>query len=101
LEDLQGKTLRYYLRETRILPLSEVLEIAYQTATALAYAHAQTPPIIHRDIKPSNIMIEDLSARVVVMDFGIAKELGQSEITKAGAILGTMKYCSPEQMRHE
>ncbi|HEX2245246.1 MAG TPA: protein kinase, partial [Gammaproteobacteria bacterium] len=53
-------------------------------------------------------MIEEGSRRVVVMDFGIAKELDESEmtkvetvLTKAGAVLGTLKYCPPEQMRHE
>ncbi|MGH7963462.1 MAG: serine/threonine-protein kinase [Candidatus Binatia bacterium] len=69
----------------------------------LAYAHQQNPPIIHRDIKPANIMIEEGSGRVVVMDFGIAKELGPSggEKTQTGMVIGTVKYASPEQLRGE
>lgn len=102
MEYVEGQTLRQYIRDRKTLPLPEVLTIARQVASALAYAHAQTPPVIHRDIKPSNIMIEDRAKRVVVMDFGIAKELiDDSEVTRTGAIMGTMQYCAPEQMRHE
>jgi serine/threonine protein kinase len=102
MEYVEGQTLRQYLRDRKGLPPTEVLTIARQVASALAYAHAQTPPVIHRDIKPSNIMIEDRSNRVVVMDFGIAKELvDDSDVTRTGAIMGTMQYCAPEQMRHE
>jgi serine/threonine protein kinase len=101
MEFIQGKTLRQYLRDKGPLPLAEVLHLSSQVAKALAYAHTQVPSVIHRDIKPANIMIEDSSGRVVVMDFGIAKELGQSEATRTGAMIGTMKYCAPEQMRHE
>ncbi len=83
------------------MPLAEVLKITWQIARALYYAHSYTLAVIHRDIKPSNIMIEDSSGRVVVMDFGIAKELGESDLTKAETMLGTVKYCPPEQMHHE
>jgi hypothetical protein len=102
MEYVEGQTLRQYVRDRKGLPPSEVLTIARQVASALAYAHAQTPPVIHRDIKPSNIMIEDRTNRVVVMDFGIAKELvDDADVTRTGAIMGTMQYCAPEQMRHE
>ena len=103
LEYIQGKNLKQLLREKGPLPLSEVLEIARQIAGALDYAHNQPSPIIHRDIKPTNIMLEDLSGRVVVLDFGIAKELGALERsnTRTGVMLGTWKYCAPEQLRHE
>lgn len=102
MEYIEGQTLRQYLREHSGLPPTEVLSIARQVAGALAYAHAQSPPVIHRDIKPSNIMIEDDTNRVVVMDFGIAKELIEdSERTRTGTIMGTIQYCAPEQMRHE
>lgn len=102
MEYIEGQTLRQYLRGHPGLSPSEVLSIAHQVASALAYAHAQSPPVIHRDIKPSNIMIEDNTQRVVVMDFGIAKELiDDSEVTRTGTIMGTMQYCAPEQMRHE
>jgi len=101
MEYIQGKTLRQLLQEKGPLPLPEVLEISRQVAIALAYAHNHKRPIIHRDIKPANIMIrdhfEEPSKRVVVMDFGIAK-VGDSDTTKTGMMLGTVKYSSPEQM---
>jgi serine/threonine protein kinase len=101
MEYIQGQTLWQYLQERGALPLREVIELTRQVACALDYAHSHNPPVIHRDIKPTNIMIEDRSRRVVVMDFGIAKELDESELTRAGTMLGTLKYCPPEQMRHE
>jgi hypothetical protein len=101
MEYIQGKTLRTHIQEQGRLLLPEVLTIATQVARALVYAHSHTPPVIHRDIKPANIMIEDGSSRVVVMDFGIAKELGDGEMTKSGVVLGTLKYCPPEQLRNE
>jgi serine/threonine protein kinase len=101
MEYICGQTLREYLQKKGPLPLAEVLKITWQIGRALDYAHSYTPAVIHRDIKPSNIMIEDSSGRVVMMDFGIAKELGESDLTKAGTMLGTVKYCPPEQIRHE
>jgi serine/threonine protein kinase len=102
-EYIQGKNLKQHLREKGPLTLSEVLEITRQIAGALDYAHNQPLPIVHRDIKPTNLMLEDFSGRVVVLDFGIAKELGESERshTRTGVMLGTWKYCAPEQLRHE
>ncbi len=101
MEYIEGKTLRAHLGETGPLPVSRVIAIAKQVADALNYAHLYDPPVIHRDIKPTNIMIEERSGRVVVMDFGIAKDMGDSEMTKAGTVLGTLRYCPPEQMRFE
>ncbi len=103
MEYIQGKTLKQYIRDKGSLPLVEVLEFTRQIAGALHYAHTQASPVIHRDIKPTNIMIEDVSGRVVVLDFGIAKELGDGDgaKTKTGVMVGTWKYSSPEQLRHE
>lgn len=101
MEYLRGQTLRDHLRHTGALPLSEVFQITRQIALALDFAHQQVPPIIHRDIKPANIMLEDDSGRAVLMDFGIAKELEEGELTKTGVALGTIRYCAPEQLRHE
>ena len=101
MEYIEGVTLGKYIRDKGPLPLAELFGISRQVAEALGYAHNHTPPIIHRDIKPANIMIEDRSSRVVVMDFGIAKELGDGDSTKTGMVIGTLKYASPEQLRHE
>jgi predicted Ser/Thr protein kinase len=101
MEFIEGRTLRQCLTESGPLAVPQVLEITKQVGSALDYAHSYKPPVIHRDIKPTNIMIEESSKRVVVMDFGIAKDFGDPGLTKAGTMLGTLRYCPPEQMRYE
>ena len=63
----------------------------------LAFAHAQG--VVHRDLKPANIHILP-NGRVKIMDFGLAR-LGTSEMTRAGMVMGTPHYMSPEQVRGE
>jgi serine/threonine protein kinase/Flp pilus assembly protein TadD len=107
-EFVEGETLRQKMQNAR-LRLTEILEIAIQTADALVAAHEAG--IIHRDIKPENVMIRR-DGYVKVLDFGIAKlsEKEPSEvdanaetlvqsITGKGTILGTAFYMSPEQAR--
>ena len=101
MEYIEGQTLRDHLRESGPLGIAQVLAITKQVAGALDFAHHYNPPVIHRDIKPTNIMIEDGSQRVVVMDFGIAKDLGEIDMTRVGTMLGTLRYAPPEQLRHE
>ncbi|MBA2590781.1 MAG: serine/threonine protein kinase, partial [Gammaproteobacteria bacterium] len=101
MEYIEGQTLRDHLRESGPLGIKQVLAITKQVAGALNFAHHYDPPVIHRDIKPTNIMIEDGSQRVVVMDFGIAKDLGDIDMTRVGSMLGTLRYAPPEQLRHE
>lgn len=101
MEYVEGQTLRQRLDAGGPLSLPETLAMGRQVGSALAYAHAHPPPIVHRDIKPSNIMIEAVTGRFVLMDFGIAKELGAKELTRPGVTVGTLKYCPPEQMRQE
>ncbi len=101
MEYIQGKTVAQCLQEQGPFPLPRILTIARKVGEALAYAHNQPRPVIHRDISPSNIMIEDRSERVVVTDFGLAKELGGKDRTKDGVVIGKPQYCSPEQIKHE
>jgi tetratricopeptide (TPR) repeat protein/tRNA A-37 threonylcarbamoyl transferase component Bud32 len=73
--------------------MQTVLRMAIDVCSALQYAHAQG--VLHRDIKPENILItEDGVAKL--MDFGLAKMLGQQGITQEGIIVGTVAYVAPE-----
>lgn len=106
MERIQGRTLDDLLRsrtDDEICQRSSVLhqvDIFERVCQAIAYAHDQN--IIHRDLKPANIMV-DRFASVRVMDWGLAKELpsdgrvGSSPRTKAGMVMGTPGYMSPEQ----
>jgi serine/threonine protein kinase/Tfp pilus assembly protein PilF len=109
-ELVEGQTLRKRLVKVR-LNLSEALDISIQVAAALTAAHAVG--IVHRDIKPENIMLRS-DGFVKVLDFGLAKLIQtpgdtsssasqaptiQRFDTEPGAVLGTTRYMSPEQVR--
>lgn len=108
MEYVEGQTLKDKLSDGP-LPLDETLAIASEIAEALEKAHQEG--IVHRDLKPSNIMLTS-GGHVKVMDFGVAKRLlpgsgaeGEDEIqttlTPEGALVGTVAYMSPEQLRSE
>ncbi len=95
MEYLKGETLKKKI-ERGPLRLEETIDIAMQVARGLTKAHEHH--MVHRDIKPANILITtDGVAKIV--DFGIAKLTGRSDLTKAGSSLGTLAYMSPEQLR--
>ncbi len=102
-EFIKGETLRSLI-ERKALDLSSTLNIAEQIASALVTAHQAG--IIHRDIKPENIMIRG-DGFVKVLDFGLAKptsveseaETRELVSTKAGVVMGSVAYMSPEQAR--
>ena len=96
----EGETLRQKLAslEGKGLPESEALDIALQIARGLSEAHCKG--IVHRDVKSANIMItKDGIAKI--LDFGLAKLVGQAQLTRDTSTLGTAAYMSPEQCRGE
>jgi hypothetical protein len=105
MEYLQGQSLRERLATSGPLPLKAGLQLAGQLVLALIHAHGKG--IVHRDIKPDNIFLLNQSGvrlHVRVLDFGIARiyrreDTARAEtITHAGAVLGTPRYMSPEQL---
>ena len=87
-------TLRSYIQADTLLPITRVVEILYQCAKALDYAHRRG--VIHRDIKPSNIMLTE-DGQVKIGDFGIAED-ALSDETQVMGMLGSPRYMSPEQV---
>jgi hypothetical protein len=105
MEYLQGQSLRERLHSEGPLPLKAGLQMSAQLLLALIHAHSKN--IVHRDIKPDNIFLLNQSGvrlHVRVLDFGIARiyrrgEAGNAEtLTNPGAVLGTPRYMSPEQL---
>ncbi|MCP3137973.1 protein kinase [Pyxidicoccus sp. QH1ED-7-1] len=120
LEFLQGQPLNKLVKGSQRLPPTRAVELMVPVVRALACAHERK--IVHRDLKPDNVIVTD-SGGIKVLDFGIAKVLqggdstvdvdldvaapspaaapgaseDRSELTRSGAIMGTMPYMSPEQ----
>jgi eukaryotic-like serine/threonine-protein kinase len=94
MELVHGETLRD-LRARAGITLPHALAYVAQVLDALAYAHRLG--VVHRDIKPSNIMISD-GGVVKLLDFGIAVTGLGSDLTRAGYLLGSLNYMSPEQI---
>jgi len=94
MELLEGIELREVMTRGEI-PLRLALDIGAQAAEGLAYAHERG--VVHRDIKPGNIMLVR-GRHAKVMDFGIARMRISDVKTQTGAILGSPKYMSPEQV---
>jgi serine/threonine protein kinase len=103
-EFLQGLNLAQVLRETGPLPIEAALPIIKQVCAAVAEAHRVR--VIHRDLKPDNIILQGkdaASVSVKVVDFGVAKLVGDDGSTGAltveGKVCGSPAYMSPEQCR--
>ncbi len=94
-EYIEGRSLKDLIREGP-LGVGEVGRIAGQVAEGLAAAHLAG--IIHRDVKPQNILI-DRHGYAKVTDFGIATGPDWTRVTRAGSVIGSARYMSPEQVK--
>ncbi|MEO7112031.1 MAG: serine/threonine-protein kinase [Polyangiaceae bacterium] len=107
MELLEGESLGARITRMKRLPLAMAIDTACQALRSLSEAHAKG--IVHRDLKPDNIFYahvmhgESDDEIVKVLDFGIAKMLGEGQAplnaveTQAGTVFGTPRYMSPEQ----
>jgi serine/threonine-protein kinase len=94
MELVDGKPLSVLIRENGPLPAEQVRSIVGQCALALGVAHQAK--VVHRDVKPANILVRG-DGLVKLTDFGIARAVDASGHTRAGELLGTPSYISPEQ----
>jgi serine/threonine-protein kinase len=104
MEHLPGTTVTRAIYQAGRIPAARALWIVREAAIAMAAAHAVN--IVHRDLKPDNLFLvpdHNGGERLKVLDFGIAKLLGDADqghgLTQTGMIMGTPAYMSPEQCR--
>ena len=92
---VEGRSLSDVLEKDGRMSPERAVAIARQVASALEEAHRAG--VIHRDLKPGNILL-DADDTAYITDFGIARSLGRDGLTRAGAVIGTPDYLSPEQI---
>lgn len=100
MEFVDGRDLQGLLKAGLAWDLERRLDVAFQVADALDFAHRAG--VIHRDIKPGNVMVAlpETGPRVKLVDFGIA-HVERSSLTQMQSHPGTFSYMSPEQLRNE
>ncbi|HVF42227.1 MAG TPA: protein kinase [Pyrinomonadaceae bacterium] len=96
LEFVRGVSLDTVIQQRGAIPVDQAVPIFCQVLDGIQHAHDFG--VIHRDIKPANMMLTE-KGTLKVLDFGIARILGTARMTRAGNIIGTIEYMSPEQVR--
>jgi eukaryotic-like serine/threonine-protein kinase len=94
MELVEGKPVSELIKERGTIEADQVRSIVGQCALALGVAHEAK--VVHRDVKPANILVRE-DGLVKLTDFGIARAVDASGHTRAGDLLGTPNYISPEQ----
>ena len=97
MEFVEGCSLEKLLQKGR-LPISSGIDYICQTLAGLHYAH--TRGVVHRDVTPGNLIVT-ADGCVKLTDFGVAKSLGDYQLTNDGDVVGSLYYMPPEQVRHQ
>ncbi|MEU6710694.1 serine/threonine-protein kinase [Nonomuraea sp. NPDC046802] len=95
MELLRGRTLAETVRDFGPLPPAHAAKVGADVLEALSVAHAQG--MQHRDVKPGNVFLTE-SGRVVLTDFGIARQEGQATLTEQGLMIGSPGFIAPERL---
>jgi eukaryotic-like serine/threonine-protein kinase len=99
MEYVPSRTLDQMVREDGPLAPRHAAGIGADVADGLAAAHALG--VVHRDVKPSNILVRGRDNQALIADFGIARTVGQEQLTRSGLVTGTPAYFAPELARGE
>ncbi len=97
MELVEGGSLADHIRKEGPLTPQRAAEVGLAVLDVLRAAHREG--VLHRDVKPSNVLLEDVTNRVVLTDFGIAKVEGDPSVTSTGMLVGAPSYISPERAR--
>jgi serine/threonine protein kinase len=97
MEHVDGGTLSDRLkRRRRSLPTREAVPVLQQLCEGLGHAHDRG--LVHRDVKPQNLLLRDEDGCLKIVDFGIARAVEETRLTKTGLVVGTDHYMAPEQL---
>ena len=99
MEYVPGESLEGIIQSKRYFPVTSKLAVIEQVCLALGYAHRND--VIHRDVKPANVIVQQ-DDKTKLLDFGIAHHEQidrEHRLTKAGNVVGTMRYMAPERLR--
>jgi serine/threonine protein kinase len=99
MELIDGRSLADVVAQDGPISPREAAEVGAQVLAALHRGHQLG--VLHRDVKPANVLLEHGTGRAVLLDFGIAKFEGSSELTRPGDLVGSPDYLAPERAQGE
>lgn len=98
MEYVEGDSLERLIRQAGAIPSAVAAEMTRQGLEGLAHAHRKG--VLHRDIKPANLMLTP-EGTIKLMDFGIARVVGNQRMTQVNRLVGTLEYMAPELIKGE